>query len=452
MSGSGGVFRRAGRLVADIRRDEWPLAVAFAAQFFLVIAAFWILKPLRTSQFLGILGAKNLPWARLTTALLVLPVAAVMAYLSARLPRRRMLLGITVFFGAGHLLFGVADRLLEPAWVHVPFYFWVDIYVTSSVALFWSHLNERTAPGDAKRLYGLIGAGGMLGGIAGSSLSGFLATTLGGANLVFLTAATTAASVPVLLFIDRRFRAAPHAPAAATPEVPPSPAGEAVPGLRAAWDGAAMVLRSRYLIGILGIVTLYEISSVLADFQFSAFVVDAFPGRAMTDSRTEYLGRFAFFTGLLGIAIQIFATSAIQRRVGVGAALLVLPAAMASGAAAFLALPALWTASLWFGADATLNYGIHQSSKEALYTPTPVDAKYRAKAFIDVFGIRLAKAAGALLIWAMVALGSDPRPRAVAAVAIVALWIRLVVVAGRRFDRGGMVGGNCPAGTQEPDQ
>ncbi|MDI7269801.1 MAG: hypothetical protein QME96_17565, partial [Myxococcota bacterium] len=195
MSGSGGVFRRAGRLVADIRRDEWPLALGFAAHFFLVIAAFWILKPLRTSQFLGILGAKNLPWARLTTALLVLPVAAVMAYLSARLPRRRMLLGITVFFGAGHLLFGVADRLLEPAWVHVPFYFWVDIYVTSSVALFWSHLNERTAPGDAKRLYGLIGAGGMLGGIAGSSLSGFLATTLGGSNLVLLTAATTAASV-----------------------------------------------------------------------------------------------------------------------------------------------------------------------------------------------------------------------------------------------------------------
>ncbi|MDI7267603.1 MAG: Npt1/Npt2 family nucleotide transporter, partial [Myxococcota bacterium] len=239
-------------------------------------------------------------------------------------------------------------------------------------------------------------------------------------------------------------------PAAATPEAPPSPAGEAVPSLRAAWDGAAMVLRSRYLIGILGIVTLYEISSVLADFQFSAFVVDAFPGRAMTDSRTEYLGRFAFFTGLLGIAIQIFATSAIQRRVGVGAALLVLPVAMASGAAAFLALPALWTASLWFGADATLNYGIHQSSKEALYTPTPVDAKYRAKAFIDVFGIRLAKAAGALLIWAMVVVGSDPRLRAVAAVAIVALWIRLVVVAGRRFDRGGMVGGNRPAGTHEP--
>jgi AAA family ATP:ADP antiporter len=409
-------WKRALHAVVDVRRGEWGLALSFALFFFFVITTYWILKPLRTSQFLGVLGAKHLPWARLVTACLVLPAGALIAYLSARIRRRTLLLGVVLFFGAGHLAFWALDPLLPEAWTHVPFYFWVDMYVTTCVALFWAFLNEHVTPDSARRLFGIIGAGGMVGGILGSSLSGFLAPVFGGRNLLLLTAGTTVLTFATILVVERQLRRAALEPDSA-------PAPTAAPPLRAAWDGAAMVFRSPYLLGILAIVTLYEISSVLADYQFSSYVAAVFPGKALADQRTAYLGQFSVATGLIGLAVQLLATSAVQRRFGLGAALSVLPLLLIGGAGAFAVLPGLLGATLWFGADATLNYGIHQSSKEALYAPTAVAVKYRAKAFIDVFGLRFAKALGAALIWIFLAVDLPARWHAVIAVGFALLWL-----------------------------
>ena len=429
MSGDGpavGRWRRALRFVADVRPGEWTLALSFAGYFFLVITTFWILKPLRTSQFLGALGAKHLPWARLVTATLVLPLGALLAWLSTRVSRRTLLLGVAGTFGLGHLAFWALDPLVPPVWIHVPFYFWVDLFVTASVALFWSFLNEHVTAESAKRLFGIIGAGGMLGGILGSSLAGFLAPVLGGRQLLLLTTVPTAATFLVILWLDRRLRRAKAEAAAA-------PAADAEPTLSTAWDGLAMVVRSPYLLGILAIVTAYEVSSVIADFQFSALVAAEFPGRALGDARTAFLGRFSLATGVLGLALQLLATSAVQRRLGLGAALAVLPLALLVGAGVFVAIPGLVGAALWFGADATLNYGIHQTSKEALYAPTSVAVKYRAKAFIDIFGVRLAKALGAAVVWLLLAAELPARWQAVAAAAVALLWLAAIRTTARRF-------------------
>ena len=45
------------------------------AFFFLVIAAFWIQKPIRTARFLSEVGPAQLPLVKLGTAALILPVA-----------------------------------------------------------------------------------------------------------------------------------------------------------------------------------------------------------------------------------------------------------------------------------------------------------------------------------------------------------------------------------------
>jgi AAA family ATP:ADP antiporter len=47
--------------------------------------------------------------------------------------------------------------------------------------------------------------------------------------------------------------------------------------------------------------------------------------------------------------------------------------------------------------DNGLNYSINQSAREALYTPTSQDAKYKAKAFIDMFIQRAAKVLAVVL-------------------------------------------------------
>ena len=85
-------------------------------------------------------------------------------------------------------------------------------------------------------------------------------------------------------------------------------------------------------------------------------------------------------------------TSFVMTRFGIGVALLVLPFTVALGSSAFLLFPVLWVGSLLNTADNGFSYSINQSAKEALYVPTTQAEKYRAKAFIDMFVQRFAKA------------------------------------------------------------
>ena len=53
--------------------------------------------------------------------------------------------------------------------------------------------------------------------------------------------------------------------------------------------------------------------------------------------------------------------------------------------------------------DRGLNYSIQQSTWESLYVPLEAEQKYKAKAFIDMFVDRAAKAAAALVLVALIA-------------------------------------------------
>jgi AAA family ATP:ADP antiporter len=75
----------------------------------------------------------------------------------------------------------------------------------------------------------------------------------------------------------------------------------------------------------------------------------------------------------------------------VGLALLVLPVAVLGGSVGFLVLPSLALAAVMSTSDNALAYSVNQSAKEALYVPLDREAKYKAKAFIDMFVQRGAK-------------------------------------------------------------
>ena len=90
-----------------------------------------------------------------------------------------------------------------------------------------------------------------------------------------------------------------------------------------------------------------------------------------------------------------------------------------------------------FFSDAALSYSLNQSAKEVLYTPTDAATKYQAKAFIDMFLMRLAKGVGSLLILAWIAwlspLGWQTQHLGWLSLAIVAMWLLVARAAGRGF-------------------
>jgi len=72
-------------------------------------------------------------------------------------------------------------------------------------------------------------------------------------------------------------------------------------------------------------------------------------------------------------------------------ALLFLPVAILIGSVTYLAVPVIGAAVFMTVSENSVNYSINQSAKESLYTPTSRDARYKAKAFIDMFVQRFAK-------------------------------------------------------------
>jgi AAA family ATP:ADP antiporter len=123
-------------------------------------------------------------------------------------------------------------------------------------------------------------------------------------------------------------------------------------------------------------------------------------------------------------------------RFGVRVALLVLPVCVLAASAGFAALPILWVGSLLNTADNSLSYSINQSAKESLYVPTSKDEKYKAKAFIDMFVQRFAKAIAVLISLAITTVFvefSSIRWLSAVTIPLILVWVFVAIYAGKCF-------------------
>ena len=428
------------RALWNIRREEGPAAAAMSACFFVIIAVFWILKPLKKGLFVEHYDAAGLELlgfhlraaqaellAKILNAAAAFAAMWLIASLSRRLDRSRLVSALAAALAACCIAFalGLARPTGPTLWA---FYVFGDVFNMLLVAAFFAFVNDSVTPDGAKRLYGVIVLGGVLGGVFGSTVLASSVRSLSAPSWLLIAAAGTI-SVAVAARLADHFAAALRRSSPATPDA------DAPPPLRgpAAVEGARLTLGSRYLLSIAAIVGLYELVSTLSDFQFTETVSHYLNG---PDIRA-HVSVVYMATNAISMAVQIFVTGFAMSRLGVGRTLLVLPVVVLAASAGFLALPVLWAGSLLSVADNGLNYSINQSAREALYVPTSRAEKYRAKAFIDVFVQRFAKALavglGLLLSAAFTEL-DDVRWLSLVTVALVGLWIAAARFAGKRFE------------------
>jgi AAA family ATP:ADP antiporter len=125
-------------------------------------------------------------------------------------------------------------------------------------------------------------------------------------------------------------------------------------------------------------------------------------------------------------------------RFSLSVALMILPFAALGSSGVYMLYPGLWVGSALNTADNGCAYSINQSAKEALYTPTSRDEKYKAKAFIDMFIQRVAKAVAVLLSLFITTrelfkdFGSV-RWLSLVTIALGVAWVLIARYAGRRF-------------------
>jgi AAA family ATP:ADP antiporter len=427
------------RAIFDIRRRELPLALLMFGYFFLVITSFWILKPLKKSlfiQFYDQTGFQLLSWqmgaaqAELLAKVLNMVVAfvavTVFTAFSSRLRRQQLSFVFSGFFLFAFL--GLTTVIRDPAGATVwSFYLFGDLYSTLMVATFFAFLNDSVTPDAAKRLYGLIGLGGVTGGVFGATTVRAGIERLDRAEWLLVCFVLGVAIAAIAWGAGRLVDRNPP------PEVEPEGAEPEERRGRPAIEGARLVFRSPYLLSIVGIVGLYEIVSTVMDFQFSSTIAHYLEGDAIA---RQFATVFAI-TNTVSLLVQLFLTSFVMSRLGVGVALLVLPFTALAGSGAFMALPALWVGSLLNTADNGFSYSINQSAKESLYVPATREQKYKAKAFIDMFVQRFAKALAvgvSLGVTAWFQDFSSVRWLSLFTMAVIVLWLVAVRYAGRRFN------------------
>lgn len=389
--------------------------------FFLVVASFYILKPVRNALFLDALGAVNLPYVYLGTTALIAVAMPVYTRAAARLSARSlaaygMILSVVCIlafrWALGFGLVGVAAA----------FYIWVNLFSSIAIYQFWYLANIAFNSREAKRLFGFISSGGILGGAVSGAITRWAGAAVGTETLLTLAALPLIACV----VIATRIPATDPPTGDATRRDDPSRDGAGPGGLRLIWG-------SRYLKLIAAILGIATVVSTLVDYQFSVIAEARFP---TTGEKTAFFG--AFFAGLNGFVFlfQLLVTGRIVKRFGIGTSLLILPVAMAAGSLGILAAPVLAAAVVAKGFDWGLRYSINQSTRELLYLPIRRDVKAKAKPWIDIFGSRLAEGIAALVLLGMTAAAfSSLRVVSVVAVAFTVLWAAAVLAIKKEYLR-----------------
>jgi AAA family ATP:ADP antiporter len=402
-------------------------AALMFAYFFLIIAAYWLVKPIKKALLIGYY--KESGWtvagmhfdaaqveliAKEINLLLAILATWLFAKVAFHLKREKLSLTIMAFFATGFLGFailfyqpGVATRWL--------FYFFGDFFATLMVASFFAFLNDSGDSQMARRLYGIIGLGGVLGGFFGSAVIASYVKQVSPSGVALMAIGALGVMALIAWFAGKRIAILPNEPPA-----PPSPTGHSV------WrEGVQVFIHSPYLIGIAMLVGLYEMVSTMMDYQFTSTVSHFV---AEEDLGAHFSSVFAF-TNFMAVLAQLFLTRWVLVRMGVTSALLVLPVAALVGEAGFVLLPGLLLGSLLNTLDNAFAYSINQSSKEALYVPVKQEVKYQGKAFIDILVLRSSKAIAALLsllLTTALAGFENTRWLSVIVLALLVVWIMVI--------------------------
>ena len=414
-----------------VREGEGRVVFFAALYFFVLLGSYFLLRPLR--EEFGVRGGlRNIPWLVLATLGGMLALNPVFGRLVSKLPRTRFIPLVYRFFLLNLVLFFIAWRALPDATVGIGrvFFVWLSVFNLFAVSVFRQLMADCWSVDQAKRLYGIIGAGGTFGAVCGS----FLMTQIGRVEswlsvapgsvvpFVFLASALgLELCVRIVGGLERAVAASPRL-AVATPA---AVAKRRLGG--GAFEGMREVARSGFLLRICAYLFLAALLGTLL-YYFQSRLVSEHAADATT--RTQLFGWMNFGQQSLTLVTQIFATGAILATIGVGGALALLPILSLSG------IGALWFAPLFLTIFVVqllrrgLQFAVATPAMEALFSLIPRSQKYKAKAFIDTAVKRGGDVAGSALELGM---GSSQRVGLFAMVAAIVggLWLFVALDLGR---------------------
>jgi AAA family ATP:ADP antiporter len=428
-------------LFADVRDGEGPQLLLLALNVFLILTAYYVMKPVREALILAQPGGAEIKsYSYAAQAALFVVLVPLYSALATRLPRRRLINVVTALFIACLPAFYMLAQRGAP--IGIVFFLWIGVFSLMVIAQFWSYANDVYSPESGKRLFAVIAFGASSGAVFGSWISSQLIRSLGVNPLLLVAVTILAVSLLLFNFIDLRERTGARARE-------PRPDSAAALRLRdvAIGEGEAfaLMMRNRYLLLIALVTFFLNWVNSAGEYILSAVVKQAADvavasGSIVASEQGRYIGTFFadYFSlvNIVGMLLQLFLVSRAIKYLGVPLALCILPlVALASYTVAAL-IPSLAIIRWVKTAENSVDYSLMNTVRQLLFLPTRRNEKFKAKQAIDCFIVR----AGDVLSAGTVFVGTQVLSLSVSQfawinVVLVVIWLGLSVATGREFQR-----------------
>ncbi len=383
-----------------------------ALYFFLAMSAVSIVKSVQNALYLGRVGFDwKLPLLYLLLAVVSMAVVALMGRLADRYSR--VALNVSTLLVLTFCVFIFLLLLDTEAPIAYPlFYVFGGVFSVLVPTQGWMLSYELYSYRQAKRLFSLLGTGGILGGAGGGYYVAAVASFGIESHWLLVHVGVILVLMQLLLLVLRRSRRIPVRKESNRRSE--TPLERPLQALRS----------SSYLKYLAGMVLVSACVGTLIDLQYKWVLEEKYSG-----SPTEIVQFFGYLLGTMFIfsaLFQLLAMSRMLRRFGVAVTAMILPAALLVGAIPVV----VWAA---FGAviaikviDGCLRSSLHKTSTELLFIPTFNEGTVAVKGFIDLVVFRIGDALAAAVFLVLLSLNSVPmKIVGIAMVVAASLWLLL---------------------------
>ncbi len=370
-----GLFKR----WVEVRREERRAVLVAFVTLFMMVGAHSILETARDALFLATVPAEQLPIAYLAIAGAIAIVGQLTGNLRHWGIRGALLPGSLAICAVLTSLFWVGIDRANEAFLFV-LYIWSGLVGTFVVGLFWLRVGDRFDVGQAKRLFPLIGIGGVAGATMGSITAGALLSAFPSRHLIFAASATyLLAGIwvawmwgqddgdPIESEYDRR--------------------SESMSRLE-------ILRREPYLRRLSLLIAISMVTVTVVDYLFKSTVAANVPPDELGSFFATY---YAVVNGLSAV-VQVVIAPLLLSYLGVNRALILFPVLLLAGGFGLVVTGSVAAALVLKGVDGTLRHSLYRTGMEILYLPLSSDIRGRFKALIDGFAQRGGQAVASLAI------------------------------------------------------
>jgi len=400
-------------LFTEVKPGEGPTAMMMFANVFLILLAYYFIKPLRegwiaVSEIQGLSKMEVKAYSSFAQSVLLLFVVGWYAKLADRWDRATLFARATLFCISNMVVFW----FLQPDFFFaklplsgILYYLWVGMFGVFVVAQFWTFCADVYTDERGKRMMPFIAIGATSGAAAGS----WIVNALVSSGLLPTEYLLLVAIGPLLLsiYLVRRVESRAYTGGGENTAVRPGDTERA-----SLWNGAKLVLLSRFLL-LAALVTLFTNwvntngenllfrvvqETLAAQAEGQGFIDERSLLEFVRDGTTAFYGNFYFWVNIVALLLQAFVASRLLKFGGFAAILLILPVIALASYTMMALLPVLAVVKVMKVAENATDYSLNNTSRHVLWLPVSSIMKFRGKPAIDTLYVRLGDGLAALTV------------------------------------------------------